>query len=406
MRALDQELVVASLLVNLKVRSAVRRGRANVCEIITMTIAPWDCRIGLGFAKKLMTLVCLLVLVAGAVSAADFPFDPACKTVKDLPYPVADQATAEEAKAMGKCNSSDLFFGMNGPIDQARGRKCAYLEMQGKVQATEDVGKDFGRSYRLLAFIYGNGIGVKQNYPLGEKFACHEEYTFSSQDKEEIAELKTQVENELKQLEAGRASGAKEPLGLCSSFLQMDTNDWCQPFEVKAERSLALHRAMDRMGPGDSVRRAELDRLLKAEAVFSNAETAEIAQDGSSAAVSDWNASRTIDEECFAMLDSLLSNSLPSVSEAAFSSDDERLNGAYRNLKLWGTTTKAGVQGVERAWIVYRDAWMHFVEAAFPARPVRDVSDVLTRHRTDMLGCLGDGRPYQEFKDGHPECGN
>ena len=100
-----------------------------------MTIAPLHRRASSPFAKKLTTFGCLLALVGGAVFAADFPLDPTCKTVKDVPDPVTDQASAEEAKAMANCNSSDLFFGMNGPIDRARGRKCAYLEMQGKVQA-------------------------------------------------------------------------------------------------------------------------------------------------------------------------------------------------------------------------------------------------------------------------------
>ncbi len=97
---------------------------------------------------------------------------------------------------------------------------------------------------------------------------------------------------------------------------------------------------------------------------------------------------------------------LPDVSEPAFSSDDQRLNDAYRNVQVWGTVTKAGVRGVERAWIRYRDAWTHFAHAAFPTRSARDVSDVLTRDRTKMLSCLDHGRPYQGFEDGHPTCGN
>jgi hypothetical protein len=369
-------------------------------------------RIGLDLPTKLIPFACLLLVLSGAAFAADFPLDPTCKTVQNIPYPAADIPTAAEAKTLGTCNSSDLFFGMNGPIDHERGRKCAYLEMEGKVQSTEDVSKDFLRSARLLALIYGNGIGVKQNYPLSEKFACQDEYTFvpvdgyPRQNSDDIAYIKGQVENELKQLEAGRASAAKEPLGLCSSFLQVDRSDLCQPFQIKAERSLAIHRAIDRIAPTDSKRRSALDSLLKAEAAFSKAEEDEIDQDGDSAAVWDFNANRTIDQEFFALLDSLFSNSLANVSESAFASDDQSLNEAYRTLKTEGTTTKKGVEGVERAWIAYRDAWTHFIEVAFPAHPARDVSDFLTRNRTDMLGCLDRGRPYQEFKDGHPECGN
>jgi Lysozyme inhibitor LprI len=250
---------------------------------------------------------------------------------------------------------------------------------------------------------------VKQNYVLAEKFACHAEYEYGSGaeiGKEDFDFIKRQARNELQQLEAGRASGARAPVGLCSSFYQETKDDWCQPFEVKAERSLAIHRVMDRIAPGDGEQRSELDRLLKAESVFSEVETAEIAQDGDSAAIWDWRATRTIDQEFFSILDGLFDQNLPNVSEAAFSSDDQRLNDAYRNVKVWGTQNKADVQRVERAWIVYRDAWTRFVEADFPSHSWRDVADVLTRNRASMLGCLGEGRPYQEFKNGHPECGN
>jgi hypothetical protein len=374
-----------------------------------MSSASLNRRIGFNLLTNLIPFACALLVLSGAAFAADFPFDPICKTVQNLTYPAADLPTAAEAKTLGTCDSSDLFFGMNGPIDHERGRKCAYLEMEGKVQSEEDTSKDFLRGARLLALIYGNGIGVNQNYPLSEKFACHEEYTFSPvgqphQDREGIAYIKTQVENELNQLEAGRASNAKEPIGLCSSFLQVDRNDMCQPFEVKAERSLAVHRALDRIAPSDSKRRSALDSLLKAEAAFRKVETDEIDQDGDSAAIWDFNANRTIDQEFFALLDSLFDNSLPNASESTLTSDDDHLNEAWRNLKVGGTATNGGMQGVERAWITYRDAWTHFVEAAFPAHSGRDVSDVLTRHRTDMLGCLNRGRPYQEFKNGHPGC--
>lgn len=107
----------------------------------------------------------------------------------------------------------------------------------------------------------------------------------------------------------------------------------------------------------------------------------------------------------FWILDSLFDNSLPNVSEAAFVSDDQRLNEAYRDVKVRGTVKKAGVQSVERAWIAYRDAWTRFVNVDFPSRAPRDVSDVLTRDRASMLDCLGDGRPYQSFEEGHPVCG-
>lgn len=254
---------------------------------------------GLRSELRLITLACLAV--ASSYSAfAEIPLDPICKTVQNLPYPPADLPSAEEAKKLTTCDSSDLFFGFHAAIDHAQARKCAYLEMDGKVRSENDIEQNFGRGYRLLAFIYGNGIGVKQNYSLAEKFACHPEYEHTNDPDFTQADfdyIRTQVGNELQQLEGGRASGAKQPLGLCSSFHQEGKDDWCQPFEVTAERSLAIHRAIEHIESTDSKRRSELNLLLSAETTFSKAEQLEIAQDGDSPAIWDWNAARTLDLE-------------------------------------------------------------------------------------------------------------
>ena len=163
---------------------------------------------------------------------------------------------------------------------------------------------------------------------------------------------------------------------------------------------------MEHIEPTDSKRRSELNLLLSAETTFSKAEELEIDQDGDSTAIWDWRAVRTLDLEFFWILESLFDNSLPNVTEAEFFSDDQRLNEAYRNLKVGGSVKKASVQSVERAWIAYRDASTRFINVDFPSRASRDVSDVLTHNRARMLGCLGNGRPYQSFEEGHPVCGN
>lgn len=98
------------------------------------------------FGAKLLAAACILLLLQGKASA-EFPLDPACAAARDLPYPSADLPTPEEAKALSHCNSSALFFGFNGQIDTARARKCAYLEMDGKVDSKSEPDKDFGRSY-------------------------------------------------------------------------------------------------------------------------------------------------------------------------------------------------------------------------------------------------------------------
>jgi hypothetical protein len=58
---------------------------------------------------KLMAGAYLVLMFRGA-AFAEFPLDPLCQTVRNVPYPVADQASAEEAGELARCNSGDLFF--------------------------------------------------------------------------------------------------------------------------------------------------------------------------------------------------------------------------------------------------------------------------------------------------------
>ena len=362
----------------------------------------------------LIAAACLLLPPLQADAQTQITPNPVCVRVRDVPFPAADQASPSAAASLRQCNSGALFFGFTGPIDRQAARTCAYLELAGKVAnpavgrsgIAPDPDRDFGRSWRLLALIYGNGLGVPQNYPLAEKFACHDEYALTrNSDQQDIHSTTAQVDAEIKQLTTGQAAGAKTPLGLCSSFYQEGKDDWCQPLEVEATRSLEAHRELDPIPPAQARLRAGLEQLLAAELRFRNGEQPEIDLSGTSAAYFSWQAVGNIDREFFSLLDALRGGSLPTATAAQLATDDAKLNEIYKTVQPQGTVKRENVQQVERLWLGYRDAWARFVAEDLPSRAPGDVVDVLTRHRAAMLACLAESRPYQDYKDGAPLCG-
>ena len=49
------------------------------------------------------------------------------------------------------------------------------------------------------------------------------------------------------------------------------------------------------------------------------------------------------------------------------------------------TVTAAGVASAEKAWIRYRDAWLAFAKARYPALPLAALATRLTHERTMQL---------------------
>src|SRR5260370_35756380 len=86
---------------------------------------------------------------------------------KSVPIPSLDQPTPQQAKALAKCSSMNLYYGLGAPADPVRARLCAYTEL-GEKRANDDyfLGAD------TLMMVYANGRGVARNLDLALRFAC------------------------------------------------------------------------------------------------------------------------------------------------------------------------------------------------------------------------------------------
>lgn len=79
---------------------------------------------------------------------------------------------------------------------------------------------------------------------------------------------------------------------------------------------------------------------------------------------------------------------------ARFARTDAQLNRRYQALMntpgaLAGTTTRVEVRTAQRAWIVYRDAWVRFAGLRYPALPADALKTTLTQARFQQLDGMG-----------------
>lgn len=78
-----------------------------------------------------------------------------------------------------------------------------------------------------------------------------------------------------------------------------------------------------------------------------------------------------------------------------FARADAQLNHVYQTLMKKpggfnsGTTTQAQVRAAQRAWIIYRDAWVRFAALRYPALPADALKTALTEWRIQQLDKLG-----------------
>lgn len=99
-----------------------------------------------------------------------------CERLSTLQFPKKDLPTARERKELEKLENCsplmprDLYFGINGPQDYVKARKCAFTLYfdDSHSQAMQGIN---GPS-DILTMIYANGKKVKRNLDLASKIVC------------------------------------------------------------------------------------------------------------------------------------------------------------------------------------------------------------------------------------------
>jgi uncharacterized protein YecT (DUF1311 family) len=322
--------------------------------------------------------VVILLLCPNHLSAQEAP-DPLCVQAAKVPIPKTDLPATPTPDT---CNPLDLYY-TNTPQSLRQARACAFTDRDRKV--THDEGDDVTNlmANAVLAMIYAQGKGVAPNLPLAERFAC--EMNDWGNDGRSIA-----YDFEDARLKGARTAPfdiCKEPLGRQSNFVCISRDAGIADDEVR--------RAQLRFNTGPPAYRDAFARLLAARKAYEDAREAE-EPNGTTGTVQTAIADENeIQHTWAATLNHFAAGQLPRSSADDFSTADAALNTAYKAARAEAakcdgnyclTTTQ--LTKIERAWIIYRDAWVAYAALRWPTASADSFRAWLTRERTEDLKTL------------------
>lgn len=328
-------------------------------------------------AIRLVILAVVVLVIMGADRAAagqkDFNWKAACGQVKDVAVPAADRPSPEEAKALQGCSSEDRYYGITQPADPEKARKCAYVELD---QGDELV---FGGSSMLMT-IYANGRGGVRNYDLAIKFACG------------LGGAPAEMEGRVKNLIMKKKTGWKGTnFSLCDDITSGFMEGHCEAHRERFKEAERKRRTQSIMATWSEPDRNAFEKVRKAaDGFFDLRSDAEVDLSGTGRSAFEIQERRSLEDDFLALIELLEGGKFPFFSAKQFEQADGKLNAVYKKIQNapdfeYGTVTRDGIKKTQRAWIVYRDAWVAFAIAKYNRVTPESIKTQLTRKRTKML---------------------
>lgn len=344
-----------------------------------------------------LLLAGLLALPAGAAewNWADDPHaqrpeyaasTAACERVRDLRPPARHRAATEQARALAGCDAQALYYGIGMAADPVRARQCALLNV-------DTVGADAAPLFAgndLLMTVYANGVGAERDLDLATALACR------------IQGARAEVNGRVLHLQALKDSlDPGTGFHFCDDITSGLAMGYCAGHTARLDAD-HRDRRLERLARWwDEADRAAFEPLREAATAFAEASAGhEVDMSGTArTALSIQHHHRLLDA-FVALLATLESDSLPVADADERAAADARLNEVYRQLMAprapadgtssdrdrlgYGTVTRADVRVAQRAWLVYRDAWIAFAAQRY-WQMEDSVATWLTRRRADDL---------------------
>jgi uncharacterized protein YecT (DUF1311 family) len=333
-----------------------------------------------------MIAMLLATAPVAAQSGAQVPAAPPgpCDAYRATPIPPSDLPTLDDVHSLpnaGKeCSALDLYYG-SGSARFASARVCGFAELHmlrgaaNPNRTDSDLDSD---DSLVLAMLYTNGEGVKRYVPLAKRFAC-------------ASDNFVQTDDVLKQIDSG---GRLEICGPDGSHYGRRPNYLCLGIEQdKVDSELKQQRIQtEKAIPPDSI--AAFHALQSAWSTYREAHGAEEPNGNTGAVQSGMDNELNLDRFWIVALKSIATGTPPSaaVGSVDLPSQDKTLNENYREaLRLAAScggdacTTAEQVRTAERAWLRYREAWMHFAAIRWPKVPADSWRAWLTQMRIQDL---------------------
>lgn len=308
---------------------------------------------------------------------ADNPaFEPSralCREVRGREPPAADRPSAAQRSELADCDSEALYYGIGMPADAERARLCAFAEIEeGRANAPFS-----GRV--VLMTIYANGVGARRDLDVARHLACDIDGA--------PMEIDGRVTH-LAQLKARNWTGSD--FSFCDDITSGLAAGYCADHgariaEAGREAELATLTARYTVP-----QREAYAALIAARDAFIDARAeGEIDLSGTMRVAFAVGAQDAVAAEFLETVRRLSEGRIPA---ASFGEADAALNAAYAGRRRsferdddQGTVTWEQVRGAQRTWLSYRDAFLAFAGATYPAVPRDHLAAWLTRQRTQML---------------------
>lgn len=310
----------------------------------------------------------LLAMMAGAHAE-----NAECERHLLATYPFSHRPTAEQASALQDCDSDKLYYGIGQHFNYVKARHCAFA-------------KD---NHDVLMMLYANGLGVPRNYAVAKMAACraNDAPMVTAGRLESLARMQTGKEGPSPKIDMCDDASSGSLLGRCAGI---------RSALVAQERDEKIERLATRWSDAE---KAALQQLRKRASAFAEAHgRGEVDLSGSARGAFVREAVDAQEEDFLKSLQEFEAGKLPAFTQNDFAQADKELNQAYQRLKAQkdpdyaGGVTFAEIQGVQRNWLTYRDAWVAFGKVRYPAVAPHAWRAYFTQKRTAMLTELAASR--------------
>ncbi|MDB5468458.1 MAG: hypothetical protein JWR84_18 [Caulobacter sp.] len=298
-----------------------------------------------------------------------------CAKYRKVEPPAADRPTAAQLAALKICDSSDAYYEISGPGDAVKARHCAFAEMARNEN-------DGPAGAGVLMMLYANGRGVKPNLPYAIRMACT------------VGGAPFEVSGRIAALEGRmKGEGTDTAFDYCDDVTSGYAAGLCASIGARVQDHQRALRFAE-LGHGwTPVQKAAWDRVMAAETAYADAMAeGEVDLSGTMRGVFALEAEGEIKVSTLGLLEALDTKAFDKAVPGQLQKSDAALNAAWKKVTAnsfedFGTVTKDGVRGTQRAWIKYRDAWSAFANLKWPGMG-DTAADYLTRERTNALLCL------------------
>lgn len=356
-----------------------------------MNIEQGDVVMGWWIPGWRLVLVCSLALVVAASSRSladpyagpsEHYIETTCARVSRTRPPGSDLPSRARRLALKDCDAQAMLFGIGRGRDPVEARHCAFAQL---ASAQDGMSYHGDNGAAVLAMIYANGDGVVRNPDVSRHYLCHASLFVSTHDLEVLLKRVSAIESAPRQ--AGR-------LDFCG---ETGSSAWLAECMHRDSRiaGAARDRAVASLTRDWSpAQKAALGALRRAEARFSKEREAELYRSGLLYRARVVDMRERLQSEGQALLKRLSRRGGFSATPGQRVLADRRLNAAYR--RVMGIPVEADLEVVqpadvrkaERAWILYRDAWLALARTL--GRPRSDIDGLaveVTELRTTQLAC-------------------